>query len=216
MTDIDLKQHIQNALDWDPSVDASDIGVSVVDAIATLRGNVASYGQKVAAERIALRVYGIKAVANDLIVRLPGSHVRTDTEIARAAVTALEWHTAVPSDQLTVSVKDGWVTLGGTLDWQFQKEAAARAVHDLTGVSGVTNDIRLKPRVTQADVREKIEAAFRRSAEIDARRVTVTVEDGTVVLSGNVHSWSARKEAERAAWAAAGVGQVDDRIAVVP
>jgi osmotically-inducible protein OsmY len=216
MIDKDLKQHVQNALDWEPSVDAKDIGVSVDEGVVTLRGNVASYTEKIAAERVALRVYGVKAVANDLTVHVASAYQRTDTEIAQAAVSALRWHTVVPDDRITVTVKDGWITLAGTLDWQYQKDAAARAVRDLTGVKAVTNDIRVQPHVKATDVRDKIEAAFRRSAEIDARRVNVTAQDGKVILSGNVHSWAERQEAERAAWAAPGVSQVDDRLTVVP
>lgn len=216
MIDKDLKQHVQNALDWEPSVDATDIGVSVDEGVVTLRGNVASYSEKIAAERVALRVYGVKAVANDLAVRLVSSYQRTDTEIAQAALAALKWNTVVPDDRITLVVKDGWITLAGTLDWQYQKDAAARAVRDLTGVKGVTNDIHVKPVVKTTDVRDKIEAAFKRSAEIDARRVNVTAQDGKVILSGNVHSWAERQEAERAAWSAPGVTHVDDRLTVVP
>jgi osmotically-inducible protein OsmY len=216
MIDKDLKQYVENAFDWEPSVDAKDIGVSVDQGVVTLRGNVASYTEKIAAERVALRVYGVKAVANDLVVRLASVYQRTDTEIAQAAVNALKWHTTVPDDRVTLTVKDGWITLAGTVDWQYQKDAAARSVRDLTGVKAVTNDIRVQPHVKTIDVRDKIEAAFKRSAEIDARRVNVTAQDGNVILSGNVHSWAERQEAERAAWAAPGVSQVDDRLTVVP
>ena len=216
MTDKDLKQHVQSALDWEPSLDASDIGVSVDEAVVTLRGNVGSYAEKVMAERVALRVYGVKAVANDLTVHLPSGFARTDTEIAQAAVAALKWNTMVQNDRVTVTVNNGWLALNGTLDWQYQKDAAARAVRDLTGVKGVTNNIIVQPRVETIDVRDKIEAAFKRSAGIDARRVNVTAQDGKVILSGNVHSWVERQEAERAAWAAPGVTQVEDRLTVVP
>jgi len=216
MIDKDLKQHVESALDWEPSVDGKDIGVSVDAGVVTLRGNVRSYAEKLMAERVALRLYGAKAVANDLAVHVANAYQRTDTEIAQAAVSALKWHTVVPDDRVTVTVKDGWISLAGTLDWQYQKDAADRAVRDLTGVKGVTNDIRVQPHVKTTDVRAKIEAAFTRSAEIDARRVSVTSQDGTVVLTGNVRSWAERQEAERAAWAAPGVRQVDDRITVVP
>ncbi len=216
MTDRELKQHVENALEWEPSIDQKDIGVSADQGVVTLRGTVPSYSEKLTAERVALRVYGVKAVANDLTVHVATAYQRTDTDIAQAVVSALRWHSAVPDDRVTVTVKDGWITLAGTLDWQYQKDAAARNVRDLTGVKGVMNDIRVKPAIKTTDVRDKIEAAFKRSAEIDARRVNVTAQDGKVILSGNVRSWAERQEAERAAWAAPGVSQVDDRLSVVP
>ena len=216
MIDTELKQHVQSALDWEPSLDASDLGVSVDQGVVTLRGNVGSYAQKITAERVALRVYGVKALANDLTVHLASLYERTDTEVAQAVVAALKWNTMVPNERVSVTVTNGWIALNGTLDWQYQKDAAARAVRDLTAVKGVTNNITVQPRVKTMDVRDKIEAAFKRSAGIDARRVHVTAQDGKVILSGNVHSWAERQEAERAAWAAPGVSQVEDRLAVVP
>jgi len=216
MTDKDLKQNVQNALEWEPSLDATDVGVSVDGGIITLRGNVGTFAEKIAAERVALRMYGVKAVANDIAVHVATAFERTDTEIAQAAVDALKWNTLVPAGRVTVAVTDGRLTLAGTVEWQYQRDAAARAVRDLMGVKAITNNITVKPRVQSADVQDKIEAAFRRSAEVDARRIIVTAADGTVTLSGNVRSWAEREEAERAAWAAPGVTQVDDHIAVVP
>jgi osmotically-inducible protein OsmY len=216
MTDKDLKQRVENALEWEPSVTPADIGVSATEGVVTLRGNVPTYAEKMAAERVALSVFGVKAVANDLSVHLQNAFRRTDTEIAQAVVNALTWTTLVPLERVTAAVDDGWLTLGGTVDWQYQKDAAARLVRDLRGVTGITNKIVVVPKVVPMDVRDKIEAAFRRSAQLDARRINVNSADGKVILSGNVRSWVEREEAERAAWSAPGVTHVDDRLAVMP
>lgn len=216
MTDKELKQRVENALEWEPSIDQSDIGVSVEEGVVTLRGNVRSYAERATAERVTLRAYGTKAVANDLEVRLGVGDERTDTDIAQAAVTALTWNTVVPRDRVTVTVSKGWITLKGTLEWQYQRDAAARALRNLAGVRGLMNEIVVKPRISTADVRAKIEAAFTRSAEIDARRINVAAQDGTVILTGNVRSWAERQEAEQAAWAAPGVTHVDDRLSITP
>jgi osmotically-inducible protein OsmY len=216
MTDRELQEQVQKALDWEPSVDAADIGVSVENGIVTLRGDVKTFAEKVAAERVAVRVYGVKAVANDVNVRPPFGAQRTDTEVAQAVVTALRWNTMVPDEKITISVADGWVTLKGRVDWEYQRTAATDAIRNLAGVRGVTNTISLEPHASVADVKSKIEAALKRSAEVDARRIHVTIADGKVVLSGNVHSWFERNEAKQAAWAAPGVKEVDDRITVVP
>jgi osmotically-inducible protein OsmY len=216
MTDKNLKIHVQNALEWEPSVDAGDIGVAVVEGVVTLRGNVRTYAEKETAERITLHVFGVKAVANDLVVHLPTAFERTDTEIAQAAASALKWNTNVPAGEVSIAVRDGWVTLQGSVEWYYQRDAAVRCVRNLFGVKGVTNSIVVRPRVQPTDVREQIEAAFKRSAELDARRINVTARDGQVILTGNVHSFAERREAERAAWAAPGVILVDDRLAIVP
>jgi osmotically-inducible protein OsmY len=216
MTDDNLAQSVRSAFEWEPSLDASDIAVSVEQGIVTLRGYVGSFAQKVMAEQAALRVYGVRAVANDIDVHVLSGFQRTDTEIAQAAVAALTWNTMVPNDRVTVTIADGWLTLNGMVDWQYQKDAAARTVRDLRGVKGVANHIVVQPLATSIDVEGKIEAALRRAASIDARRIEVTADDGTVILSGTVHSWAERREAERAAWAAPGVTHVDDRLAVIP
>jgi osmotically-inducible protein OsmY len=219
MTDRELQQHVSDALDWEPSVDAAGIGVSVDNGVVTLRGDVPTYAEKQMAERVALRVYGVKALANDLTVRLADGHERTDTEIAQAALTALKWNSIVPANRVTVTVADGWVTLNGTLDSYHRSAAAERAVRDLRGVKGVSNAILLQVParlVSTTDVAAKIEAALKRSAEIDARRISVSACEGKVILTGNVRSWAERHDAERAAWAAPGVMEIDDRLSVIP
>jgi len=219
MTDRALQRLVEDALGWEPAVDAANVGVSADNGVVTLRGDVGSFTERSIAERAALKVYGVKAVANDLNVRLGSDFKRTDTDIAKAAATALQWNTVVPANRVTIVVSDGWVTLKGALDWNYQKEAAARGVRDLTGVRGVTNEITvqpLEPQVKIGDIQARIEAAFKRSAEIDARRVGVAAHDGKVILTGNVHSWAERREAERVAWAAPGVTLVDDRLTITP
>jgi osmotically-inducible protein OsmY len=216
MTDKDLKQNVQHALDWDPSIDPADIGVSADEGVVTLRGTVRTFAEKFEAERVALRIFGVKGVANDLTVHLPTMFERTDTEIAQAAVTALKSNIVVPAGDVTVTVSNGWITLNGNVEWQYQKDAAAQCVRSLFGVKGVSNTITVEPHVKPIEVRDKIEAAFKRSAEVDARRINVNASDGKVILSGNVRSYAERQEAERAAWAAPGVRQVEDRLAIVP
>ena len=216
MTDRDLQLQVQNALEWDPSIDAGDVGVSVENGVVTLRGDVRSFSDKESAARVALAVYGVKAVANDVNVRLDTGHVPTDTDIAQTVVSALRWNTSVPDEKIIAAVDNGWVTLKGRVNWEYQRAAAFRTVRDLTGVRGVTNAITLEPHVSAVDVKSKIEAALKRSAEVDARRINVAVTDSKVILSGNVHSWFERDEARHAAWGAPGVKEVDDRIAIVP
>lgn len=216
MTDREIQQHVQSALDWEPSVETTRVGVTVDHGIVTLRGDVSSYREKHEAERVALHVFGVRAVANDLNVRITSEYERTDSEIAQAAANALHLSAVVPRDHVSVAVADGVVTLTGTLDWQFQRETAARILRDLAGVRFINNHIVVQSRVRVADVQAKIEEALRRSAEVDARRINVAVENGKVTLTGNVHSWVERQAAERAVWAAPGVSQVDDRISIVP
>jgi osmotically-inducible protein OsmY len=214
MDDLELKKSVESELNFEPSINAAEIGVAAKNGVITLSGRVPSYWEKIAAERAAARVSGVKAVANELEVRLPGSSERTDEDIAQAAVDSLTWSVLVPQDRIKVKVSKGWVTLEGKVDWQYQKSAAEKAVRKLYGVVGVSNVIEVKPAVSKAEVKSSIEAALKRLAEVDANRIRVDTEDGKVVLSGSVRSWFEREEAERAAWAAPGVRSVEDRIAI--
>jgi osmotically-inducible protein OsmY len=180
----------------------------------TLTGYVDSYAKKLAAERAAKRVRGVRAVAEEIEVRIPSSYLRTDADIARAALNALEWDVQVPHEKIKVKVEDGWVTLEGEVSWEFQKRSATEAVRHLTGVRGVSNMIDVKPRVKTQEIKNKIGEAFKRSAELDANQIRVDATDGRVTLSGKVRSWLEHDEAIRVAWAAPGVSKVEDRIAV--
>lgn len=209
----DLRQEVIDELAWDTSLDAASIGVAATDGAVTLTGHVRSYAEKRAAEKAAKRVRGVKAVANDLEVRLPSSLRRDDSDIAAAISHVLEWNVSIPRE-VTASVENAWATLEGEVDWAFQRNAAERAVREVTGVRGVTNLIRLKVRPLPRDIREQIQRTLQRSAQIDADHIAVTVADGMVTLTGTVRSWSERTEAEHAARAAGGVRSVDNRLQV--
>jgi osmotically-inducible protein OsmY len=209
-----LQEDVLAELAWDPSIEASRIGVEVEDGIVTLSGHVPSFAEKEAARRAAQRVSGVKGVAVDVHVVLPGQSIRTDADIAKSASSMLSWSTSVPYEVVKVSVEDGWVSLTGTVDWAYQRDAAVDCVRSLIGVKGVVNRIEVAPKTTSGDVKTKIEAALQRRAHLDTKAVNVDVSDGTVTLSGHVDSFSERSTMEKAAWAAPGVRHVVDNLTI--
>jgi osmotically-inducible protein OsmY len=213
-TDQAIQEDVEQELQWDPDLDAANIAVSVKDGVVTLAGFVRSLTDKYEAESAAKRVAGVRAVANDLEVRLPAIDERPDPDIARDAIFAIKNHLPLSFETIKVVVQDDWVTLEGQTEWQYQKNTAENAVRRVRGVKGVSNMIALKPRAKPADIWKKIQEALKRNAEVDANRITVETNGSEVILSGTVRSWLERHEAERVAWSAPGVTKVEDRIVV--
>lgn len=215
MSDMLLRQNILDELDFEPSVDAAHIGVSVANSVVTLSGIVGSYAEKLAAEKAARRVKGVTAIAEEIKVRYPGDSKTSDTEIAQRAVNILHWNAVVPPDSIQIQVQDGWVALSGKVDWHYQRAAAESAVRKLSGVVGVVNSITVQPRVQADDVKRKIEDALKRNAEVEAERINVIVHDGGhIALDGFIDDWRERQAAEYAAWSAPGVRSVENRLTI--
>jgi len=214
MDDKTLRQFIIDELDFEPSIDAANIGVAVEKGVVTLTGHVTNYAEKIAAERTVERVKGVKAIAQEIEVRFSNQPKRSDDEIAQRALDILKWSVQVPADNIQVKVEKGWVTLIGDVEWQYQKQAAESAVRQLSGILGVSNVIEIKPHVAASDVHRKIMDSLKRNAEVEADSIRVVVENGKVILEGKVKAWYERNLAERAAWSAPGVKAVEDRLSI--
>ncbi|MDO8179965.1 MAG: BON domain-containing protein [Undibacterium sp.] len=216
ISDREIKKNVEAELQWDPDINTTDIAIAVKNGVVDLAGYVPSYAQKSQAESDVKRIAGVVGIANDLEVRVPHVDKKSDPEIARDAVTALKIQLPTLHENVKVIVRDAWLTIEGSTEWQYLKERAEDAVRHLKGINGVTNNIVVKPKVSPLEIKRKIEEALKRSAEIDANRIIVESHDGEVILKGSVHTWFERKEAERAAWSAPGVKKVDDKIFILP
>lgn len=212
MNDLTLRQDIQDELEFEPSIDAADIGVAVEDGIVTLTGHVTTYAGMKTVEEAVRRIKGVRGIACDIEVRTPGSHRSADDQIARRALDMIAWNTAIPADAVQIEVQNGWITLLGNVAWQYQRVAAEDAIKGLMGVYGIANQINVTGQATASDVQKLIESALKRSAEVEAKAISVKVQNGKVKLAGPVKAWSERNAAVRAAWSAPGVTTVEDHL----
>lgn len=215
MDDLKLRQLIEEELEWEPSLDAADIGVAVDEGVVTLMGHVKTYSERMASENAVKRVKGVRALVQDLEVQFGGSDPTSDDQIAKRAADLVKWNATIPRDGIQIKVQDGVVTLSGMVDWKYQSEQVRRRIGELKGVKSVHNLIKVKTRVSPVDVKKRIENALVRSAGIEAKGIRVAATDGRVTLEGKVDSWHDREVAENAAWAAPGVKEVDDRLRIV-
>jgi osmotically-inducible protein OsmY len=212
--DNEVQDDVMHELHWEPSVKAAGIGVSAKDGVITLTGSVESYSEKLAARNAAGRVFGVKAIADELEVRLPDYNKRTDEDLARSVANAIAWNAKIPKDCVKAVVQDGWVTLEGEVNWQYERHAAEEAVHHLRGVLGISNEIVVKPLVQMVEVTGKIISAFERNARFDARKIKVDARGNTIILNGSVRSFAEREDAELAAWSTPGVSEVENNLTV--
>ncbi|MRG45326.1 BON domain-containing protein [Chitinophaga sp. SYP-B3965] len=213
-TDLQIQKNVMDELQWDPVLNASEIAVTVKDGIVTLSGFVNSYSRKLAAENAAKRIKNVRAVAIDLEVKMPDDEKRTDADIAAAVLEAFKWNSFVPEDAMKVSVEDGWVTIEGEVEWQFQRESVSSAIKNLVGVHGIRNLLKVKPKVTAIIIKDVVKKALERSAAIEATGVDTLIEGGRIVLKGKVRSWAEWREVEKAVWATPGVLEVKNDLIV--
>lgn len=213
-TDLQIQRDVMDELNWEPSLNASEIGVAVKNGVVTLTGKVDTFSKKLTAEKAAKRVAGVKAVAEEIHVGVPLGFTKTDTELAEVVLTALQWHTAVQEEKVKIQVEEGHVTLEGEVEWEYQRTSAKTAIEQLAGIRSITNLITVNPQITAVDIRQKINSAFHRSANIDSEKIDVNVMDNKVILSGKVRSLAEKEDAEAAAWAASGVTSVENKLEV--
>lgn len=213
-SDADIKRDVQNELQWEPSLDEREIGVNVQDGVVTLVGRVVHFADKYTAEEVVKRVSGVRAIANEIEVTIPKAGERSDTDIASAAANSLRWNVSFGASDIKAVVRHGWITLSGQVPYGYQKSAAEGAVRYLRGVTGITNEITVKPSVKMADVKDKIQSAFERQAMLDAKDIDIDLDGSAVTLKGHVHSYREKDDAARAAWSAPGVAKVENKLQV--